>query len=99
MKKSLSLLVILFVSFNVYSDQMLAMQSGCMGCHRVDVKLIGPAFKDIAAKYKGQEGIEKHLTQQVKMGSPGGVWGSTPMIASHAPEKKIEQVIRWILTQ
>lgn len=98
MKSIFSLFLLLFLSSNSFADQMLALQSGCMGCHQVDKKFIGPALKEIAAKYKGQDGIKKKLVKQVKSGSAGGVWGEMPMIASQAPKENIEKVIDWIFT-
>ena len=57
------------VSGASYADQTLAMQSGCLGCHKVDAKLVGPAFKDIAAKYAGDPAEIDRLTSKVKAGS------------------------------
>lgn len=93
-----SLLTGLNFSPAIYADQGLAMKSGCMGCHKVEQKLVGPAFKDVAAKYAGQEGIVATLTQRVKGGTPGGNWGAIPMAPSNAAEADIQQVINWILT-
>jgi cytochrome c len=56
----------------------LAKKSGCMVCHSVDRKITGPAWKDVAAKYKGKPGVEAQLIEKVKKGGVG-VWGKTPM--------------------
>jgi cytochrome c len=80
------------------ADQALAMKSGCMGCHKPDQKLVGPAFKDVAAKYAGQAGIVDTLTSRVKSGSAGGNWGDAAMPASPAPEGDVKKVVTWILT-
>jgi cytochrome c len=61
-------------------------KAGCMACHAKDKKVLGPAFKDIAAKYKGQEGIVAKLTEKVRKGG-SGVWGPIPM--SPNPADKI----------
>jgi len=58
--------------------------AGCMACHTKDKKLVGPAFKDIAAKYKGQDVVAKLMDKARKGGS--GVWGPVPM-APNPPNK------------
>ena len=82
----------------VNADQVTAMKSGCLGCHKADAKLVGPSFKDVAAKYAGQEGIVDELAATVKAGSAGGKWGKTPMPESPAPLEDIKKVISWMLT-
>jgi cytochrome c len=56
----------------------LAASSGCMNCHMVDKKMVGPGLKDIAAKYKGDAGAPAKLTEKILKGS-NGVWGPIPM--------------------
>ncbi len=84
-------------SFQTSADQATATQSGCMACHKADAKLIGPSFKDIAAKYAGQAGIVDTLAAKVKAGGKG-VWGDVEMPASPAPEADVKKVIAWMLT-
>lgn len=60
----------------------LAQSSGCMACHAVDTKVVGPAWKDVAARYKGQDGAREALIQKVKAGGAGNwtdVTGGMPM--------------------
>ena len=57
---------------------------GCMACHTKDKKLVGPSFKDIAAKYKGQDAVTKLMEKVRKGGS--GVYGPVPM-APNPPDK------------
>lgn len=76
-----------------------AQKAGCMACHSVDKKLVGPAFKDIAAKYKGQGDAVAKLSDKVRKGG-SGVWGPIPM--SPNPVEKIsdgdlKDVVSWIL--
>ncbi len=68
----------LIFSVNAQADANLAKNSGCLNCHNVDTKLVGPALKEIAAKYAGQEGASDYLAGQIKKGS-NGVWGPIPM--------------------
>jgi cytochrome c len=97
----IALLLLALVSGSVQANQMLAMQSGCLGCHKADTKLVGPAFKDIAAKYAGDPAQIERLANKVKAGSTPGeplVWGSVAMPPNHAPAEKIHQIIEWIMT-
>ena len=60
-------------------------KGACMACHAKDKKLVGPAFKDVAAKYKGQGDAVAKLTEKVRKGG-AGVWGPIPMPAN-GPDK------------
>ena len=76
----------------------LAKSSGCMNCHTVDKKLVGPALKDIAAKYKDDAGAEAKLAEKVTKGSTG-VWGPVPMPPnSHVSEANTKTLVQWILS-
>ena len=79
-----------------HADEALAKAKGCMGCHAVDKKLVGPSYKDIAAKYKGQDTAA--LVKKVKAGG-SGVWGSVPMPASQASEADIKVIVDWIMAR
>lgn len=68
----------LLLAANVQADAELAKNSGCLNCHNVDTKLVGPSLKEIAAKYAGQDGASDYLAGQIKNGS-NGVWGPVPM--------------------
>ena len=81
------------------ADQALAQKSGCLACHGVDKKVLGPGFKDIAAKYKGDKAAEGKLVAKVKKGG-SGVWGPIPMPAN-SPQVKdgdIKSIVKWILS-
>lgn len=76
----------------------LAKSSGCMNCHTVDKKLVGPALKDIAAKYKDDADAETKLAEKVKKGSTG-VWGPVPMPPnSNVSDANIKTLVQWILS-
>jgi cytochrome c len=75
----------------------LARRKACLSCHAVDRKIVGPAFKDIAAKYHGQPGIEARLMEKLRKGS-SGVWGSIPMPPSpDLPEADARALVQWVL--
>ncbi|MDE1181483.1 c-type cytochrome [Paraburkholderia sp.] len=75
----------------------IARANACMGCHAVDRKLVGPAFKDIAARYKGNAQAQTLLARKVKDGG-AGVWGAIPM-PSHPSmsDADIRVVVDWVL--
>ncbi len=77
----------------------LAQKSGCLNCHAVDKKMIGPAYKDVAAKYRGQPGIEDKLVTKVKNGG-GGVWGTMPMPPnSQVSDADLHTLVKWVLSR
>jgi cytochrome c len=78
------------------ADEALAMKSGCIACHNATAKVVGPSYKDIAEKYRGQD-VAAQLAATVKAGSQGGKWGEVPMPPSPAPEADVLSVVEWIL--
>lgn len=60
------------------ADEALFKKSNCMACHAVDQKRVGPALKDVAAKYSGESGAAERLAKKIKAGG-SGVWGQMPM--------------------
>ena len=87
------------VSAPAFASEQLAQKGGCLACHAKDKKMMGPAFKDIAAKYKDQKDAVPHLMDKVRKGG-SGVWGQIPM-AANPPEKindaDLKAVIEWVL--
>ena len=70
---------------------------GCVACHAVDRKVIGPAFKEVAAKYRGQAGAEAHLAEKVRAGG-AGVWGDIPMSPNpQVPDQDLQTLVKWVL--
>ena len=81
------------------AQEELAKKSGCFACHAVDKKLVGPAYKDVAAKYRGQKDAEAKLFKKVKEGGTG-VWGTVPMPPNgHVPDADIKALVKWVLSQ
>lgn len=60
------------------SPDDLLKKHACLSCHAADKKLVGPSYKDVAAKYRGQKDAEKLLAEKIKKGG-AGVWGQIPM--------------------
>jgi cytochrome c len=78
------------------ADEALAKKSNCLACHQIDKKSVGPAYKDIAKKYKGQN-VAAKLAEKVKKGGQG-VWGQVPMPPNAAvPDADIKKLVDWIL--
>lgn len=76
----------------------LAQKKACLACHSVDNKIVGPAYKDVAKKYKGQKGIEAKLAEKVMKGGKGA-WGEVPMPANpQVNEAEAKQLVTWILS-
>jgi cytochrome c len=79
-------------------EMELAQKSACLACHAVDKKLVGPAYKDVAAKYKDDKGAEAKLIEKVKKGG-SGVWGSIPMPPNSAvKDEDIKTLVHWVLS-
>jgi cytochrome c len=88
-------------STSALASQELATKKACLACHAVDKKVVGPAYQDVAAKYKGQKGIEAVLVQKVIKGSdPKALnWGTMPMPANaQVNEAEAKQLVSWILS-
>ena len=80
------------------ADQALATAKNCMTCHAIDKKLVGPAYKDVAAKYAGQkDAVDKLALKVMKGGS--GVWGPVPMPANtQVNEAEAKKLVAWVLS-
>jgi cytochrome c len=90
-------------SVNALADaqagEALAKKDNCFACHTVDSKLVGPAYKEVAAKYKSDKSAEAKLIEKVKKGG-SGVWGQIPM-PPNSPQVKdedIKTIVQWILS-
>ncbi len=76
----------------------LAKAKNCMACHAIANKVVGPAYKDVAAKYAGQKDAEDKLTQKVLKGG-SGVWGAVPMPANtQVNEAEARTLVKWVLS-
>jgi len=78
------------------AGRALAQKIGCLVCHGVDKKIVGPAFKDVAAKYKGKKVIDTLATKAIKGGT--GVWGPIPMPPNPVVKPEdVNTVVTWVL--
>jgi cytochrome c len=80
------------------AQEALAQKSGCLACHAVDKKVIGPAYKDVANKYRGDKDAESKLVEKVKKGSQG-VWGPIPMPPNaNVSDADAHSLVKWVLS-
>lgn len=81
-----------------FADEALAKSKNCLACHALDTKLVGPSYKEVAAKYAGQkDAVDKLATKIIKGGS--GVWGAIPMPANaQVNEAEAKKLAAWVLT-
>ena len=87
------------VSAPAQANPELAKKHACFACHAVDKKLVGPSYKDVAGKYKGDRGAEARLADKVKKGSQG-TWGQVPMPPNASvPDADLRALVKWILSQ
>jgi cytochrome c len=88
-----------FITSAANASEDLFKKSGCVSCHAVDKKLVGPSLKDIATKYKTQKGADTTLAGKIRKGS-AGVWGVIPMPANAAvSDEDALTLSKWVLTQ
>ena len=80
------------------ADQALATAKNCMACHAVDKKLVGPSYKDVAAKYAGDKSAGDKLAAKIQKGG-SGVWGPVPMPANtQVSEAEAKKLAAWVLS-
>jgi cytochrome c len=87
------------VALPAAANEELAKKHACLACHTVDKKMVGPSYKEVAAKYRADKDAPKKLAAKVKNGSQG-VWGNVPMPPNTAvPDADVNALVKWILSQ
>ncbi len=98
MKFALVLTSTLLMSASAFASPELAEKKGCLACHAIEAKRIGPSYKDVATKYVGDKTAVAVLATKVRKGG-GGVWGSIPMPANpQVSDAEAKKLVEWILT-
>ncbi len=94
----------MFISCSVFSvahaDQALANAKGCMACHQIDAKKVGPAFRMVAKQYQGQKDALEKLPNKVLDGG-SGAWGEVAMPANRTlgvTEADAKKLVAWVLS-
>lgn len=80
-----------------FASQELAQKKGCMACHQLAAKVVGPSYKDVAAKYAKDKDAVKKLSEKVIKGG-SGAWGPVPMPPNAVTPAEAEQLVKWVLT-
>jgi cytochrome c len=100
MKKTFSFLAALGIAAAAspaMAQLELAQKNACTACHAVDKKLVGPAYKDVANKYRGDKTAQAKLEEKVKKGGVG-VWGQVPMPPNtQVSDDDVKKLVTWIL--
>ncbi|HZQ71432.1 MAG TPA: c-type cytochrome [Burkholderiales bacterium] len=87
-----------FAALPAAAQEDLAKKYNCLACHAVDKKVVGPAYKDVANKYRGDKTAEAKLIEKVKKGGVG-VWGQIPMPPNTAvPDADVKKLVDWVLS-
>jgi cytochrome c len=80
----------------VSANEVLAKSKNCLSCHAADKKIVGPSYKDVAAKYKGQGDAAAKLAAKIKSGGKG-VWGEVPMPPNNVTDDEAKKLAAWVL--
>jgi cytochrome c len=95
---SLTAIAALQLATPAAAQEELAKKHNCLVCHQVDKKVVGPSYKDVAAKYANDKTAEAKLFEKVKKGGVG-VWGQVPMPPNATvPDADIKALVKWILS-
>ena len=87
------------VSLPAAASEELAKKHNCLACHTVDKKVVGPSYKEVAAKYRSDKTAATKLFEKVKKGGVGA-WGQVPMPPNATvPDADIKALVKWILSQ
>lgn len=81
------------------ASEELAKKHNCLACHTVDKKVVGPSYKEVAAKYRSDKGAEAKMIDKVKKGGTGA-WGQIPMPPNPTvPDAELRALVKWVLSQ
>lgn len=88
----------LLLASGVQADEKLAQANGCMTCHQIEKKILGPGYKEVANKYRGTAGAEAALVKKIKDGGKGA-WGDMIMPPNaHVKDADIAAIVKWIMS-
>jgi cytochrome c len=95
---TLAAIAVSLCSVPAFAQEDLAKKNGCTACHAVDKKIVGPSFKEVAAKYRNDKTAEAKLIDKVKKGGVG-VWGQVPMPPNTTvKDEDIKTLVKWVLS-
>lgn len=97
--KLIGLMIVTALPFTATADVALLKSKGCMTCHQVERKVVGPAFKDVAKEYNNNKKAKERFEDVIANGSKGK-WGAIPMPAQPTlTSAEIETIFNWIVKQ
>lgn len=97
MKALFALIAAVAFTAPALANQELAGKKNCLACHAVDKKVVGPAYKDVAAKYAGQKDAVAKLAEKIQKGTVG-TWGQVPMPANQVTPEEAKTLATWVLS-
>ena len=98
MKTTLLTLSLALAATPALANEALATKNACTACHAIDKKIVGPAYKEVAAKYRGDAKAEAMLIDKVKKGGVG-VWGQVPMPPNaQVKDEDVKTLVKWVLS-
>ena len=87
-----------FLACPAWADEALAKNKNCMACHALDKKLVGPSYKEVAAKYSAEKDAVDKLAVKIQKGGTG-VWGAVPMPANpQVSDAEAKKLAAWVMT-
>jgi cytochrome c len=89
----------LLACLSAHANEQMMERSGCISCHRVDQKLIGPSFKEVADRYRSDTVATQYLVDKIRAGGEG-VWGDIPMqpnTTEKVSDGDLQAIVEWIL--
>ena len=99
MFKKITFLLLLGAAFSANASETIVKKARCVSCHAVDAKRVGPAYKDVAARYRNDAKAPAMLFEKVRHGGSGN-WGTVPMLphpADKISDDDLKAAIAWIL--
>ncbi len=91
---------LLSLALPAQASEAIVKKARCVACHAVDAKRVGPSYKDVAAKYRGDKKAPAMLFEKVRHGGSGN-WGAVPMLphpADKISDDDLKQAIAWVLS-
>jgi len=85
------------VAAPAFANADLAQKKNCLACHATDKKVVGPSYKEVAAKYAGQKDAVAKLADKIQKGGTG-VWGQVPMPPNPVTPEEAKTLAAWVLT-
>lgn len=98
MKALFALIAAVAVTAPAFANQELAQKKNCLACHAIDKKVVGPSYKEVAAKYAGDKTAAAKLAEKIQKGGVG-TWGQVPMPPNQVTPDEAKTLAAWVLSQ